>query len=95
MPLMHAFVERSCHDAGFQPRVRQVATGLRTHLFLAGAGAGVAIVPRQGVTGETRSDVALVPIRDVELRIPAALAHAPDNRNRLIGGFMKAAEDIN
>ncbi|WP_169569841.1 LysR family transcriptional regulator [Sneathiella limimaris] len=44
-PNLHNLVFKACADAGFIPRISQTAPQIQTHISLASAGLGVALVP--------------------------------------------------
>lgn len=60
----HDVVMMACERAGFQPRVTHSSDDFRAVVALAGAGAGVALVPRSALRGVYLPDVVIRPLAD-------------------------------
>lgn len=58
----HEVVMLACEFAGFQPRVTHSSDDFRAVAALAGAGAGVALVPRSALRGVDLPDVVVLPV---------------------------------
>jgi DNA-binding transcriptional LysR family regulator len=58
----HDVVVLACELAGFQPRVTHSSDDFRAVAALAGAGAGVALVPRSALRGVDLPDVVILPV---------------------------------
>ena len=61
----HDVVVLACEHAGFQPRLRHSSDDFRAVVALAGAGAGVALVPRSALRDLDLSQVAVRPVDGV------------------------------
>ena len=60
----HDVVMMACERAGFQPRVTHSSDDFRAVAALAGAGAGVALVPRSALRGVYLPEVVIRPLAD-------------------------------
>ncbi|MEY9965201.1 DNA-binding transcriptional LysR family regulator [Streptacidiphilus sp. MAP12-16] len=58
----HDVVVLACEFAGFQPRLAHSSDDFRAVAALAGAGAGVALVPRSALRGVDLPDVVILPV---------------------------------
>lgn len=58
----HDVVMLACEFAGFQPRLAHSSDDFRAVAALAGAGAGVALVPRSALRGVDTPDVVVLPV---------------------------------
>lgn len=58
----HDVVMLACESAGFQPRLAHLSDDFRAVAALAGAGAGVAMVPRSALRGVDTPDVVVLPV---------------------------------
>ena len=58
----HDVVMLACESAGFQPRMAHSSDDFRAVAALAGAGAGVAMVPRSALRGVDTPDVVVLPV---------------------------------
>lgn len=58
----HEVVMLACEFAGFQPRVTHTSDDFRAVAALAGAGAGVALVPRSALRGVDLPEVVVLPV---------------------------------
>jgi DNA-binding transcriptional LysR family regulator len=58
----HDVVLRACEQAGFQPRLRHLSDDFRAVVALAGAEAGVALVPRSALRGMELKDTVVRPV---------------------------------
>lgn len=61
----HDVVVLACEYAGFQPRLQHSSDDFRAVVALAGAGAGVALVPRSALRGTELTGVVIRPVDDV------------------------------
>ncbi|MGI5193198.1 LysR family transcriptional regulator [Streptomyces sp. CA-288835] len=61
----HDVVMLACEYAGFQPRLQHSSDDFRAVVALAGAGAGVALVPRSALRGTELTGVVIRPLDDV------------------------------
>ncbi|TPQ23292.1 LysR family transcriptional regulator [Streptomyces sporangiiformans] len=61
----HDVVMLACEYAGFQPRLQHSSDDFRAVVALAGAGAGVALVPRSALRGTELTGVVVLPLDDV------------------------------
>ncbi|MEZ0093252.1 LysR family transcriptional regulator [Streptacidiphilus sp. EB129] len=61
----HDVVVLACEFAGFQPRLAHSSDDFRAVAALAGAGAGVALVPRSALRGVDLPDVVILPVSGV------------------------------
>ena len=61
----HDVVVLACEYAGFQPRLQHSSDDFRAVVALAGAGAGVALVPRSALWGTELTGVVVRPLDDV------------------------------
>jgi DNA-binding transcriptional LysR family regulator len=61
----HDVVMLACEYAGFQPRLQHSSDDFRAVVALAGAGAGVALVPRSALRGTEPTGVVIRPLDDV------------------------------
>jgi DNA-binding transcriptional LysR family regulator len=61
----HDVVVLACEFAGFQPRLAHSSDDFRAVAALAGAGAGVALVPRSALRGVDLPDVVILPVAGV------------------------------
>ncbi|QMU77646.1 LysR family transcriptional regulator [Streptacidiphilus sp. PB12-B1b] len=61
----HDVVVLACEFAGFQPRLAHSSDDFRAVAALAGAGAGVALVPRSALRGVDLPDVVVLPVAGV------------------------------
>jgi DNA-binding transcriptional LysR family regulator len=58
----HDVVMLACESAGFQPRLAHLSDDFRAVAALAGAGAGVAMVPRSALRGVDTPNVVVLPV---------------------------------
>jgi DNA-binding transcriptional LysR family regulator len=76
------YVVRSCHAAGFEPRVSFESDDYQTVQGLVAAGVGVALIPELALSG-TREDIAIrslsprPPVREVLAAVPSGARLAP------------------
>jgi DNA-binding transcriptional LysR family regulator len=76
------YVVRSCHAAGFEPRVSFESDDYQTVQGLVAAGVGVALIPELALSG-TREDIMIrtlaprSPVREVIASVPAGARLAP------------------
>lgn len=73
----HDVVVLSCEFAGFQPRMEHSSDDFRAVVSLAGAGAGVALVPRSALRGMELAGVVVRPVEGSAptRRVFAAVRH--------------------
>ncbi|MDF1504768.1 LysR substrate-binding domain-containing protein, partial [Roseisolibacter sp. H3M3-2] len=72
-PALYDAIVARCRAAGFSPAVAQVAEGWHTLVALAGAGVGVALVPRSMARLE-RPDVVYRPVRGLSVKLALSAA---------------------
>ncbi|MFI9628378.1 LysR family transcriptional regulator [Streptomyces sp. NPDC052042] len=76
----HDVVVLSCEFAGYQPRMEHSSDDFRAVVALAGAGAGVALVPRSALRGMELTGVVVRPVRGSAptRRVFAAVRHGAE-----------------
>ncbi|GAA2096605.1 LysR family transcriptional regulator [Streptomyces albiaxialis] len=94
----HDVVMLACEFAGFQPRVTHYSDDFRAVAALAGAGEGVALVPRSALRGVELPDVAVRPVTGVPVtrRVFAAVRRGTEEHpliRRVLEALRAAAED--
>ncbi|MCP2259945.1 DNA-binding transcriptional regulator, LysR family [Streptoalloteichus tenebrarius] len=87
----HDVVQLACENAGFQPRVAHSSDDFRAICALAGAGVGVALVPRSALRGVELRDAVIRPVtgRPPTRRVFAALRRGGE-RHPLLGMTLDA-----
>ena len=78
-----------CNQAGFSPRIAQMATTESGRLSLVAAGVGCAIVTSAGVQWKPEQ-VSLLTLSDIDLKIDLELVWAPDNLSPTLANFISA-----
>lgn len=81
-----------CNQAGFSPRIAQVATTESGRLSLVAAGVGCTIVTSASVLWKPEQ-VALLSLSDVDLRINLELVWRLDNQSPTLSNFISAVRD--
>jgi DNA-binding transcriptional LysR family regulator len=93
----HDVVALACESAGFQPKVAHFSDDFRAVAALAGAGAGVALVPRSALRGVDLPGVVMLPVTGdpASRRVFAAVRQGGDEHpliRRVLTGLRAAAD---
>lgn len=86
-------LRRLCGQAGFEPRVVQLAREATTQIGLVAAGLGIALLPAQ-LECVRIPGVRYLPIADEGAFFPLALAHLHDTTSPLLTGFLAVLEQV-
>ncbi|MFI0740207.1 LysR substrate-binding domain-containing protein [Streptomyces sp. NPDC021100] len=91
----HDMTVLACELAGFQPRLAHSSDDFRAVAALAGAGAGVALVPRSALSGMNLKDVVVRPVEGVTptRRVFAAVRRGAE-RHPLIRPVLEALGEV-
>lgn len=91
--LFHSRIQQLCEQAGFAPRVAQVATQIHTVVGLVGAGLGVAVVPSTARNLHPRN-VRFVALADPGEPLHVALAWRAGQETPVIRSFRRVTQDV-
>ncbi|KQU80084.1 hypothetical protein ASD12_11790 [Mesorhizobium sp. Root102] len=77
-----------CHDAGFEPRISQLASANTTMIGLVAAGLGIAIIPN-ALARLTHADIAVHPLKQKNATVSVWVLWNARRRSLLIDAFLK------
>ena len=93
-PIIHAAVQKVCHEAGFVPQMAHEADHLSVLLGLVAAGAGVAIVPATARKIEPRRVVYRTPDPSLD-GLEIAIAWRQGDKSTVLSEFVSTARRLN
>lgn len=77
-----------CHDAGFEPRIGQLANANTTMIGLVAAGLGIAVVPN-ALARLAHADIAVHPLKQKTATVSAWVLWNARRRSLLVDAFLK------
>lgn len=94
-PRLHDLLIHHFHQRGFTPRITQEGTTHYTVLALVAAGLGCSIIPASAALQRLPRTVRLLPVGDLDIRMPIHLVWRQDNRTPVIERFVALMGDAN
>ena len=88
-----AMLARLCREAGFEPRVVQIAREATTQISLAVAGLGLALLPAP-LECVKLPRACYLPIRDIDAAFPLCVATASGAPNPVVAGFLAVLDAV-